>query len=425
MLSTRYDVVVAGARCAGASTALLLARLGMRVLVVDPCTRGSDALSTHALMRPGVLQLHRWGLLDAIRAGGTPPVRETTFHYGGAPVTVSIKPRDGVDALYAPRRTLLDTVLADAAAVSGAEMVYGHSVVDLLRSRDGRVRGASIAGPDQDRVEITAALVIGADGLRSGVAQLVGAEFDYVVRHRTAVVYGYWKGLGLDGFNWHYAPGMSVGVIPTNDGDTCVFVAIPPARFEAQRRGGLDALFHDALREASAALAARIAGSNPSGRLRGFAGAPGFLRRSAGPGWALVGDAGYFKDPLTAHGISDALRDAELLARAACEGTDVALAQYQHTRDELVRRLLDVTDRISSFDWDLESVKDHHLELSREMNREVEFLLALGPPPAAAGRRSNGGDRSWEMPASQVLPLGRAESAGDDPTFKEFSGHRN
>jgi 2-polyprenyl-6-methoxyphenol hydroxylase-like FAD-dependent oxidoreductase len=360
--------------------------MGMRVLVVDPATNGSDTLSTHALMRPGVLQLHRWGILEAIRAGGAPPIRETTFHYGGAPpVTVSIKPRDGIDALYAPRRTLLDAVLADAAAASGAEVVHGHSVVDLLRSRDGRVGGVRIAGPDGGRVLVTADLVIGADGLRSRVAQLAGADFDYVVRHRTAVVYGYWAGLDLDGFNWHYAPGMSVGVIPTNHGETCIFVAIPPSRFEAQRRGGLEALFNNALREASPELASTIARSTPSGRLRGFAGAPGFLRRSAGPGWTLVGDAGYFKDPLTAHGISDALRDAELLARAACEGTDAALVQYQRVRDELVRPLLDVTDRIASFDWDLEAVRVHHLELSREMNREVEFLLALGPPPAAAG----------------------------------------
>ena len=383
---TRYDVLVAGARCAGASTAILLARMGMRVLVVDPATRGSDTLSTHALMRPGVLQLHRWGVLDAVRDAGTPPIRETSFHYGGEPVTVGIKPRDGVDVLYAPRRTVLDAVLADAAAASGAEIVYGHSVVDLLRSPDGRVRGARIAGPDRLRIEVAADLVIGADGLRSSVATLAGAGFDYAATHQTAVVYGYRKNLGFAGFNWHYAPGVSVGVIPTNDGETCVFVSVPPARFEAERRGGLEAMFSRALHEASPHLANRVAQTTSSGRLRGFAGTPGYLRRSAGAGWALVGDAGYFKDPLTAHGISDALRDAELLARAACEGTDQALLRYQQTRDDLVRPLLDVTDRIASFDWDLESVKADHLALSREMNREVDFLLAFGPVPAAPVR---------------------------------------
>jgi 2-polyprenyl-6-methoxyphenol hydroxylase-like FAD-dependent oxidoreductase len=358
--------------------------MGLRALVVDPAAQGSDTLSTHALMRPAVLQLHRWGVLDEIRAAGTPAIRATTFHYGATPVTVSIKPRDGVDALYAPRRTVLDAALADAAVASGAEVVYGLSLVELVRSGDGRVRGAVLAGPDRERIEVAADLVVGADGLHSRVAELAGAGFDYAVGHRTAVVYGYWKGMRLDGFNWHYAPGVSVGVIPTNDGDTCVFVSVPPARFEAERRGGLEALFEGALRQASPDLAARVAAGTPSGRLRGFAGEPGFLRRSAGAGWALVGDAGYFKDPLTAHGISDALRDAELLARAASEGTDAALMRYQETRDELVRPLLDVTDRIASFDWDLDSVKADHLALSREMNREGDFLLALGPLPGVA-----------------------------------------
>ncbi|MCH8254322.1 MAG: FAD-dependent monooxygenase, partial [Gemmatimonadetes bacterium] len=117
----RYDVIIAGARCAGASTAMLLARRGLRVLVIDPTSRGSDTLSTHALMRGGVLQLHRWGLLDAIRAAGTPAIPKTSFHYGEETIEVSIKERDGVDALYAPRRTVLDAVLVDAAVAAGAE----------------------------------------------------------------------------------------------------------------------------------------------------------------------------------------------------------------------------------------------------------------------------------------------------------------
>ncbi len=117
----RYDVIIAGARCAGASTAMLLARQGLRVLVVDPTRRGSDTLSTHALMRGAVLQLHRWGVLDDIRAAGTPPIRKTTFHYGDEDLEIPINPRDGIDALYAPRRTVIDVVLLDAAEAAGAE----------------------------------------------------------------------------------------------------------------------------------------------------------------------------------------------------------------------------------------------------------------------------------------------------------------
>ncbi|MDP2578244.1 MAG: NAD(P)/FAD-dependent oxidoreductase [Candidatus Palauibacterales bacterium] len=382
----RYDVIIAGARCAGASTAMLLARRGLRVLVVDPASRGSDTLSTHALMRGGVLQLHRWGLLDAIRSAETPALRKTTFHYGDESIEVEIKALDGVDALYAPRRTLLDSVLVDAALAAGAEVVHGHRVVDLIGAPGDRIRGAKIAGADRRVIDVAADLVIGADGVHSRVARILEADHEYTTSHTAASIYGYRKGLGLAGYHWFYIVGASVGSIPTNDGDTCVFILLPPTRFENDRHQGLEALYHKLLSEVSPALASEVASSEGSGKLRAFAGATGFLRRSAGPGWALVGDAGYFKDPITAHGITDALRDAELLARAVVEGGDDALAGYQATRDDLVKGLLDVTDRISSFEWDLDEVKEHHFTLSREMKAEVDLLRTLDQefvaPPA-------------------------------------------
>src|SRR5580765_3247956 len=132
--SSRYDVVVIGARCAGAATAMLLARAGHRVLLVDRGRYGSDTLSTHALMRGAVVQLHRWNLLPAVIASGTAPVRQATFVYGGESVTVPIAPRDGVDALYAPRRYVLDRLLADGAASAGAEVIYGVRLRELRRS---------------------------------------------------------------------------------------------------------------------------------------------------------------------------------------------------------------------------------------------------------------------------------------------------
>ncbi len=388
IMRDRYDVVIAGARCAGASTAMLLARQGMRVLVVDPTSRGSDTLSTHALMRGGVLQLHRWGLLDAIRAAETPTIRTTTFHYGDEAIEVSIKERDDVDGLYAPRRTVLDAILCDAALAAGAEVVHGHSVVDVIRAPDGRIRGANIAGADQKVIDVAADLVIGADGVRSRVARILEAELDYTVLHTTASIYGYWKDLGWEGFHWLYNIGGAVGSIPTNDGDTCVFASLPPTRFGEERTNGLDALYHTVLSEVSPELAHSVNASEASGKLRAFAGTTGFLRRASGPGWALVGDAGYFKDPITAHGITDALRDAELLARAVADGGDGALAGYQETRDGLVKGLLDVTDHIASFEWDLDEAKEDHLVLSREMNAEVGLLRALDQefvaPPAVA-----------------------------------------
>lgn len=374
---SRYDVVIAGARCAGASTAMLLARRGLRVLVVDPVRYGRDTLSTHALMRGAVLQLHRWGLLDKVRASGTPPIRTTTFHYGDETVEVAIKESDGVDALYAPRRTVLDPLLVDAAREAGAEVVYGASVVDLIRDDHGRVRGARVSGADREVTDVPADLVIGADGMRSRVARILAAEVDYEVPDAACSIYGYWPEVPFEGYHWFYEPGVSIGTIPTNDDVTCVFVLRPQAEFDVRRHEGIEALFQEGVSEVSNELAEAVAKGPPSGKLRGFAGAPGFLRRATGPGWALVGDAGYFRDPITAHGITDALREAEFLTRAFTDNGDEGLLEYQPGRDERVKGLLDVTDRISAFDWSLEEVKEHHLRLNREMNAQVDALRAL------------------------------------------------
>lgn len=373
---THYDVVIAGARVAGAATAMLLARRGLRVLAVDPTRYGSDTLSTHALMRGGVLQLHRWGLLDAVRASGAPALRATTFHYGAESIEIPIKAKDGVDALYAPRRTVLDPIIVDAAMEAGAEVVHGLSVVDLVRDDEGRVRGASIAGADRKAIDVSADLVIGADGMRSRVARILDAGIDYLAPHAACSIYGYWKDIALQGYHWFYEIGASVGTIPTNDGETCVFALIPQARFHDRRGDGLDALHHEVLLEVSDELASAVAAGTGTGKLRAFAGAQSFLRRAVGPGWALVGDAGYFRDPITAHGITDALREAELLVDAVAWG-EAGLNGYQAARDGRVRGLLDVTDRISSFEWDLPQVKEDHLQLSREMSAQVDVLLAL------------------------------------------------
>jgi len=374
---SRYDVVIAGARCAGASTAMLLARRGLRVLVVDPGRYGSDTLSTHALMRGAVLQLHRWGVLDAVRRAGTPPIPSTTFHYGSETVEIPIKMRDGVGALYAPRRTVLDALLVDAAVDAGAEVVHGQALVDLVRDDEGRVCGARIAGADRRTWDVEAELVIGADGMRSRVARIVDAARDYSAPHAASSIYGYWGGLGIEGYHWFYERGVGIGTIPTNDDDTCVFALLPSSTFEARREEGLDALFRETLGHASSELAEKVASSEATGALRAFPGAAGFLRRASGPGWALVGDAGFFRDPITAHGISDALRDAEMLARVIADEGQSGLEGHQERRDALVRGLLDVTDGIAAFEWSLEEVKDLHLALSREMNAQVDVLRAL------------------------------------------------
>ena len=179
------------------------------------------------------------------------------------------------------------------------------------------------------------------------------------------------------GFHWHYNLGVAAGVIPTNHGQALVFVSFPAERFDREIRFDIEAGFRRVLGECSSRLAADVFAARRVGGFRGFAGKPGYLRQCHGPGWALVGDAGYFKDPITAHGLTDALRDAELLARAVVNGRRSAMVEYQATRDALSHGLFDVTDEIAAYDWSLEAVQDMHLRLGREMNRELDALVAL------------------------------------------------
>jgi flavin-dependent dehydrogenase len=378
-MARKYDVVIVGARSAGASTALLLARAGARVLVVDKGAYGTDTLSTHALMRGGVLQLARWGVLPAIVSAGTPPVRSTTFSYVEQDVTVPIEPRFGVSALYAPRRALLDRLLVDAASDSGAEFAYGARVEDLRMDDDGRVCGL-VAG----RLgQIETDFIVGADGLYSQIARLVGAASVLEGQHAGGVLYSYWQQFPMDEFYWRFRPGIGMGVIPTNDDACCIFVAVPSQRFRREVGGDIEAAYNRFLREVAPDFEAKFSEARRVDRIRGFGGHPGFIRTSSGPGWALVGDASYFKDPITAHGITDALRDAELLARAIINDVSTVLESYESTRLELSRTLFHVTDEIASFARSDAELQVLHRAFSTEMSREVRALAALTPLPEA------------------------------------------
>jgi 2-polyprenyl-6-methoxyphenol hydroxylase-like FAD-dependent oxidoreductase len=322
-------------------------------------------------MRGGVLQLHRWGILEGLRAEGTPTVRSTAFHYGDDVLDIQIKPLDGIDGLYAPRRTVIDRLLVDAARESGAEIAYRTRLIDLMRSPEGRVCGVHLRDSDGHDFQVSADLVVGADGVRSTVADLVGAEQYRTARHATGSVFSYWSNTGIDGYHWYYRPGVAVGAIPTNGGLTCIFASVPQHRFHDDIRRDTAAGHQQVLRECDPDLATVVEAADRAERYRGFAGQVGFFRQSSGPGWALIGDAGYFKDPITAHGMTDALIDAELLARAAAEGTERALADYQLARDARATGLFDVTDAIASFDWDLAKVQRLHRSLSDEMKNET------------------------------------------------------
>ncbi len=410
--SPHYDVVVTGARPAGAATALLLARQGARVLLLDRSRYGTDTLSTHALLRGAVLLLHRWGVLPAVIAAGTPAVRSVTFHLPDAVSTVPIRARDGVDALYAPRRTVLDAILADAARRAGADVRFGVSVTDLTRGPDGRVTGVTAREGGQSH-PIGADLVVGADGRRSTVARLTGARTVHVAPASSTIIYRYFRGIRASGYHWYYAAGSAAGVIPTNDNLACVFAATSAGRLPPQpattpgrlphqpgaTRGRLPpqpgatpgARLRHVLAATSPELAGQLADACPASPARVFPGLTGYLRQAAGPGWALVGDAGYFKDPITAHGITDALRDAHLLAGALARGGPGAVRSYQAERDELSLRLFRVTGRIAAFDWTADGIGDLLLELKEALAEEVTALTGTCQPlelaPALTGSR--------------------------------------
>jgi 2-polyprenyl-6-methoxyphenol hydroxylase-like FAD-dependent oxidoreductase len=378
-----YDAIIVGARCAGAATGLLLARSGAKVLVIDRQAYGSDTMSTHALMRGAVVQLRRWGLIAEIVAADTPAIRSTTFHYGSEAVCVAIKPEHGVECLFAPRRTVLDRLLVDAARQVGVEVRHGVALFGLEFASNGRVVGVTLKEASGSRMTIGADIVIGADGRQSTVAQLVNAQTYVEGGNASGIVFGYFDKLARDGSHWYFAKNVAAGAIPTNSAH-CVFAAVPAAQFFSTFRGDVRRGFLEVLEAICPGLRADVERGALIGRLRGFGGAPGFLRECHGPGWALVGDAGYFKDPLTAHGITDAFRDAELLSRAIVDGSTRALEGYQSERDVLSLPLLRTTDAIAAFAWDLEEVKALHVELSAVMNAEANYVAGLSQLPALA-----------------------------------------
>ncbi|MEV4113125.1 FAD-dependent monooxygenase [Nonomuraea sp. NPDC049695] len=334
-----YDVIVVGARCGGAPAAMLLARAGYRVLILDRARFPRDTLSTLYIHQPGTALLDRWGLLDRVAATGCPPITSAMHRMGQVAVEGAPTPVHGIHAAYAPRRYLLDALLAKAATDAGAEFREDCRVTDVV-VEDGRavgVRWRTASGSGTDR----AALVVGADGMRSVVAGAVRAETVREHPPLTCVYYGYWEGMPVTRFEAHAVRGRWVGCLPTNDGRTLLAVYFPQAEFEAVRRD-LPAAYLGGLAAAAPELYERALAGTRVGPLRGSGTQRNFFRRAAGPGWALVGDAGHHKDSITADGITAAFQQAALLA--ARLGADLpdparrqaALERYALDRDRML-----------------------------------------------------------------------------------------
>jgi 2-polyprenyl-6-methoxyphenol hydroxylase-like FAD-dependent oxidoreductase len=344
-----YDAIVIGARCAGSPTAMLLARAGHRVLLLDRAAFPSDTMSTHLIHPPGVAALRRWSLLDQLRESGCPRIDRYSFDFGPFTIAGSPQPIDGVTDAYCPRRTVLDRILVDAAVAAGAELRERFEVEEL-RTADGVVtgiRGHMKGGPP---VTERARFVVGADGRHSLVARTVQPEQYNERPSRAALYYAYWSGLDIDSFDSVIRGGQRRGwaAAPTHDGLTVMPFGWPLDEFAANRR--------DIERSFFASIAAapefeqRVRAARRESRFVGSGDLPGYFREPYGPGWALVGDAGYHKNPITAMGINDAFRDAELVADAIHD--DIAgvrpygqgMRHYQRVRDREVGPIYDFTD---------------------------------------------------------------------------------
>ncbi|HEV8390650.1 MAG TPA: NAD(P)/FAD-dependent oxidoreductase [Dongiaceae bacterium] len=351
-MTKTFDAIVVGARCAGSPTAMLLARKGYRVLAVDRATFPSDTVSTHILHPLGVAALLRWSLLDRLTATGCPPIH--TYAYDFGPFTIAGAPgTKETPVAYCPRRTILDKLLVDAAAQSGAGIREGFTVEEVL-IEDGRAVGIKGHSKHGESTTERARIVIGADGLRSIVAEAVRPDRYDEKPILLAAYYSYWSGLPMDGrFENYIRDKRGFAVAPTHDGLTMVIVGWPYAEF-ADCKKDIEGSHWKAI-DLAPAFADRLRGAKREARFVGAA-VPNYFRKPYGPGWALVGDAGYNRDFITGQGIMDAFLDAALCVAAldktlsGAQPFDAAMGAYQRARDARVKAMYEFTCHLATLE---------------------------------------------------------------------------
>lgn len=335
-----YDVVIVGARCAGASAALLLARQGRKVLLIDRMEFPADIMSTLYIHPPGVALLARWGVLDAVAASGCPPLDTVDYDVAGLRLTAATPPTPYSTVAYAPRRRVLDELLVRAAVEAGAEFRDRTSLRELTW-RDDRVTGVRIQSADGLQ-DVPAKLVLGADGQGSRLASLVDAPYLTADQPVSCVYYSSWQGIRT-GFGYHERPDSWVVRIPTHDGLTLVTTYFPQDQFARIRHDALAA--HLAAIEQNAPdLHEQLTDAERVGSLVGTGNQQNFFRRANGPGWALIGDAGHHLDSITARGITNAFTQSQLLSDALAgqdlddtSGVDTCLAAFAKETYDILR----------------------------------------------------------------------------------------
>ncbi|MGC0362204.1 flavin-dependent dehydrogenase [Rhodococcus sp. 27YEA15] len=347
-----YDVIVVGARVAGSPLAMLLARQGHHVLLVDRVSFPSDTISTHYIHQAGLSRLQDWGLLDRVIASGCPPITHLRFSYTDIALRGFADPIDGLTAVYCPRRTVLDKILVDAAGEAGVDVIENFTVTELLEE-GGRVTGIRGHEGDGAEVEFSAQLVVGADGANSIVAKKVDAQIYRGAPGGCFVYYSYYSGLD---WGMQHRTGFGEQQFaswPTNDGLSLVAVMRKRERFR-QFRSNPDDGIQDIVSAIDSELGEELRGAaTREERLRPMLYPDNYYRQSFGSGWALVGDAGYHKDPFTGWGITDAFKYAQLLSERVHEGLTgdrpmlEALAEYQNSRDAQSQGTYELTTSIS------------------------------------------------------------------------------
>lgn len=365
-----YDVIVVGSRVAGASTGMLAARAGLRVLVVDRVSFPSDTMSTNYIHQPGVARLDRWGVLDSVIRSGCPELSTTRFQSGDIVVEGGVSPTNPETRAFAPRRHVLDTLLVEAAAAAGAEVREKCGVVDVVRDGD-RVCGVLVNGSGGTKVEERARLVVGADGIRSVIAKAVKSPKTREDPKQTCAYYSFWDGLE-SGYELYERPGSWVGAVPTHDA-VLLAAYFPQPEFTSVRNNAQEALL-EAVATTAPSLAERMSGARQVERLWGTGDQQNYFRQAAGPGWSLVGDSGHHKDSITARGITDALTQAELLVSRVAPviddpaRLDAAGEAYWRDRDTLMMPGYEGTLAVAEL-----SDRDQRLDMLRAVSGDREL----------------------------------------------------
>jgi 2-polyprenyl-6-methoxyphenol hydroxylase-like FAD-dependent oxidoreductase len=376
-----YDAIVVGARCAGAPTAMLLARKGYRVLLVDKATFPSDTLSTHIIWPHGAEALERWGVLDRLAATGCPPVAlQLVFDVGPFALKGGVLETNRGRGGFCPRRTVLDKLLVDEAVAAGVEVREGFTVEALLRDGD-RVSGIKGRSRTGSSLEERARIVIGADGVHSLVATAAGAR-EYDVRPPlTTNYYSYFSGFDASDLEEYVRDYQAVGCFPTHDGLTLIAVLWPSRQFQ-EVRADIEGHVSRVL-ESTPSVADRMRRARREEKWYGTAGVPNYFRQPFGAGWALVGDAAYDKDPITAQGISDAFLDAEGLSQALDEEWSgrrplgEALAAHQASRDRRTKPMYDFTCQLATLEPPPPVMQRLFLALRANQADTNQFLSAI------------------------------------------------